>query len=152
MNSGDARMSAALPVLSVKIGAESLSARLRNDLAPRSCEYLMGLLPYSGNVIHARWSGEAIWSPLTGALPPGLIIPGESATCDPAPGEILIYAGERSEPELLIVYGVSRFACKDGTIEGNPVLSIEDRLERIAELGRDVLWNGALELRIEVPS
>lgn len=143
-------MSAALPALSVNIGAERFAARLRRDLAPCSCECLLGLLPYSGQVIHARWSGEALWSPLAAALPAGLVLPRENAKGHPVPGEILLYAGERSEPELLVVYGSSRFACEAGALEGNPVLIIHDRLERIAEVGRRVLWNGALPLRIEV--
>lgn len=135
--------------LTVTIGTGSFTARLRRDLAPRSCEFLMGLLPYSGKVIHARWSGEALWSPLAAVVPPDLILPKENPRIEPRPGEILLYTGEVSEPELLIPYGTSRFACKAGALEGNPVLTIEDGLERLAQLGREVLWHGAVELRIE---
>jgi Protein of unknown function (DUF3830) len=124
--------------------------RVRNDLAPRACEYLLGLLPYSGKAIQARWSGEALWSPLAGAVPADLTLPLEHATGDPIPGEIWLYAGELSEPELLVVYGISRFACKAGPLAGNPVLVIEERLGRLSQLGHDVLWGGAMELRIEV--
>jgi hypothetical protein len=53
-------------------------------------------------------------------------------------------------PELFIPYGTNRFACKAGPLQGNPVISIEDRLERLAGLGSEVLWQGARELRIEV--
>ncbi|HEV2112372.1 MAG TPA: DUF3830 family protein [Gammaproteobacteria bacterium] len=143
-------MSAALPSLSIKIGAESFPARLRQDLAPRSCDCLRALLPYAGSVIHARWSGEALWAPLAAVMPPDLVLPRENARNQPAPGEILLYAGELSEPELLITYGTSRFACQAGTLHGNPVLTIEDRLDRIAQLAHQVLWNGAMTLRIEV--
>jgi len=142
-------MSPNLHTLTVKIGAESFTARLRPDLAPRSCERLLGLLPYSGKVIHGRWSGEALWSPLAAVMPQDVILPRENPRNHAAPGEILLYAGEVSEPELLIVYGASRFACKAGPLEGNPVLVIEDRLERLAQLGREVLWGGAMELHIE---
>lgn len=136
--------------LNLSIGTERFTARLRRDLAPRSCGCLLGLLPYSRKLIHARWSGEALWSPLGEALPQGLRLPAENAKGEPTAGEILLYAGELSEPELLIPYGVSRFACKAGPLQGNPVLSIEGRLDRLAELGREVLWHGAMELRIEV--
>ena len=135
--------------LTVRIGPESFPARLRHDLAPRSCEGLLALLPYSGAVIHARWSGEALWSPLAAAWPADLLLPPENPRGTPRPGEVLLYAGERSEPELLIVYGTSRFACKAGPLEGNQVLTIEDRLESIARLGREVLWGGAMTLSIE---
>lgn len=142
-------MSAALPSLCVNIGAERFAARLRRDLAPRSCECLLGLLPYAGQVIHARWSGEALWSPLAAALPAGFVLPRENPVGHPTPGQILLYAGARSEPEILVVYGASRFACEAGALEGNPVLTIEDRLERISQLGREVLWRGAMRLHIE---
>lgn len=143
-------MPADLHTLTLKIGTERFRARLRRELAPRSCECLLSLLPYSGNVIHARWSGEALWSPLSGTLPPELRLPPENARHQPTAGEVLLFAGECSEPELLIVYGRSRFACVAGALEGNPVLAIEDGLDRIVRLGREVLWNGAKPLRIEV--
>ncbi len=136
--------------LTVTLGSERFPARLRPELAPRSCEWLLGWLPYAGKVIHSRWSGEAMWSPLGATVPADLRLPPEHATGDPVPGEILLYAGEVSEPELLLVYGVSRFACKAGPLSGNPVLVIEERLDRLATLGRGVLWDGAMELRIEV--
>lgn len=139
-----------MQTLIVTFGVEQFSARLQRDRAPRSCELLLALLPYSGNVIHARWSGEALWSPLAKVWAPNLILPLENSSTLPRPGEILLYAGERSEPELLIPYGTSRFASKAGPLEGNPVLMIEDRLERIAELGRDALWRGAMSFSIEV--
>jgi Protein of unknown function (DUF3830) len=136
--------------LTITIGSEAFTARLRRDLAPRSCECLMALLPYSGKVIHARWSGEAIWSPLAGVWPQNLMLPTENPRHRPNPGEVLLYAGAVSEPELLIVYGVSRFACKAGPLEGNPVLGLEDRLDRLTELGLQALWDGTMTLRIEV--
>ena len=105
------------------------------------------LLPYLRKVIHAR-SGEALWSPLGGAISSALSLPSESSTDEPRPGEILLYAGPISEPELLIVYGAARFACEAGRLEGNPVLAIEEGLDLLAKLGRDVLWRGAVELRI----
>lgn len=136
--------------LTVTLGAERFPARLRQELAPCSCEWLQGWLPYAGKAIHSRWSGEAMWSPLGAAVSADLRLPPEHATAEPVPGEILLYAGEVSEPELLLVYGVSRFGCKAGPLAGNPVLIIEQRLDRLAALGRDVLWGGAMEFRIEV--
>lgn len=106
-------------------------------------------MPYTGEVIHARWSGEAIWSPLSSVWPQGSVLPLESPTFAPSPGEILLFAGEQSEPELLIAYGPTRFACQAGPLTGNLVLTIDDRLPRLAELGREILWRGALRMRIE---
>ncbi|HEY1773326.1 MAG TPA: DUF3830 family protein [Gammaproteobacteria bacterium] len=136
--------------LKFSIGADRFTARLRRDLAPHSCDCLLGLLPYVGQAIHARWSGEALWAPLATVIPPDLVLRRESATSDPVPGQVLLYAGQRSVPELFIPYGTNRFACKDGPLEGNLVLTLEDTLQRLTELGAEVLWKGARELRIEV--
>ena len=136
--------------LTLRFGGERFTAKLRRDLAPRSCEYLLSLLPYRGRVLHARWSGEALWAPLVDVVPSGLSLPRESAVAEPAPGQALLYAGERSVPELYMPYGVNRFACQHGPLEGNLVLSIVDGLSRLTELGSEVLWKGARELHIEV--
>ena len=135
-------------VLELEIGAARFSATLRRDLAPHSCECLVSLLPYRGIVMHARWSGEALWSPLAGAWPAGRCLAPESATCEPKAGELLLYAGELSEPELLLAYGTVRFASKAGSLRGNPVLTIDDPLAALAELGRGVLRKGATNLEI----
>ena len=136
--------------LIITLGSERFPARLQRSLAPRSCECLLALLPYSGSVIHARWSGEALWSPLAAALAPDLILPPENPRGCPAPGEILLYAGGESEPELLIPYGTSRFGCVAGPLAGNPVLEIEGKLERLGQLGREILWRGVVPFSIEV--
>jgi hypothetical protein len=134
----------------VVIGTDIFPARLQRDLAPASCTRLLGLLPYRAKVIHARWSGEAFWSPLAAVWPRATILPSENATGFPAPGQIILFAREGSEPELLLPYGTSRFACKAGPIAGNPVLSIENGLARLTELGREILWHGAKDFCIEI--
>ena len=125
------------------------AARLRSELAPESCKRLTAMLPFRGTVIHARWSGEAIWCPLGTAWPSELTLAPEHATSEPKAGEILLFAGQQSEPELLIPYGTTRFACKVGALEGNPVLLIEEDVPKLAECGREVLLRGAMELRID---
>lgn len=142
-------MSSETTTLDVEIGAARFSARLRRDLAPHSCERLMTMLPYHGTAIHARWSGEALWSPLGNAWAAGQHIPRENATCEPKAGEVLLYAGELSEPELLIPYGTARFASKAGSLDGNPVLTIDEPLSALAEIGRHVLWKGGVDFRIK---
>jgi hypothetical protein len=148
-------MSQTLPKLRMAIGGEIFHARLRYDLAPRSCDRLVRLLPYHGELVHAQWSGQSCWSPLSSCWPPGEVLPPENAIACPSPGEVLLFGGDLSEPELLIAYGPSRFASIAGPLAGNPVLTIEDRLARLIELGRQILWRGAVDLRIEqhaVPS
>jgi Protein of unknown function (DUF3830) len=142
-------MSQIVPSVRVTIGGESFEALLRYDLAPRSCARLEGLMPYQGQLVHARWSGESCWSPMAAVWHSGPPLPPENATAYPSPGQVLLFGGALSEPELLVPYGSSCFASKAGLLAGNPVLTIEDRLNRLAELGRQILWNGAVDLRIE---
>ena len=139
-------------VLSIRVGSELFTARLQRDRAPQACACLLELLPYAGKLIHARWSGEALWAPLASVFPAARSLPAEDPTSHPAPGQILLYAGGPSEPELYFPYGANRFACKFGPLRGEPVLCIEDRLERLAALGHEASWKGALELHIEVTS
>jgi len=108
----------------------------------------MQLLPYSGMVLHARWSGEAIWSPLQTSWPAESLLPEEDAVAEPRPGQLLLYAGPHSEPEILIAYGETRFASRFGGLRGNPVLTIVERLDELAHVGRSILENGASTLHI----
>jgi hypothetical protein len=114
-----------------------------------SCARLEALLPYAGKILHACWSGEACWAPLAPVWSSGSVLPPENATANPAPGEVLLFAGELSEPELLFPYGACHFASRAGPLVGNPVLSIEGDHGRLAEVGREMLWSGAMDLRIE---
>jgi hypothetical protein len=145
-------MAEKLPAIRMTIGGEIFHAGLRYDLAPRSCDRLVSLLPYQGSLIHARWSGQSCWSPLASVWPVGERLAPENAIAYPSRGEILLYGGELSEPELLIPYGPSHFASMAGPLAGNPVLLIEDRLARLAELGNQILWRGAVDLLIERPT
>ena len=101
-------------------------------------------LPYAARMIHARWSGEACWI-ATGDLLAGL--PKENVTDRPAPGQVLFYGGGTSEPEILIPYGETRFACVSGSLDGNHLITVEDDAERLAAIGRATLWNGARDIR-----
>jgi Protein of unknown function (DUF3830) len=142
-------MSATHSAIRLTIAGEVFHARLRSDLAPRSCGRLMQLLPYHGELIHAQWSGQSCWAPLGSAWASGEILAPENAIAYPAPGEVLLFGGGLSEPEILIAYGPTRFASMAGPLAGNPVLKIENDLARLAELGRQILRRGAVELRID---
>jgi hypothetical protein len=133
------------PHLCIMIGPETFRARLCGDLAPETCAWLAAQLPLRRKLLHARWSGEACWAPLGGT---DLGLPHEAATAHPAPGEALLYAGGVSEPEILIAYGPARFASKAGVLAGNPLFSIAEGLDRLASVGRAILWQGALDLEI----
>lgn len=129
--------------ITVMIGDEQFEARFQDELAPNTCARFRALLPWSQRIIHARWSGEACWIPL-GDFDLGLKY--ENATSHPRPGEFIFYPGGTSETEILLAYGGVSFACKAGQLAGNPFLVITERLDRLAEIGREVLWSGARDV------
>lgn len=108
--------------------------------APQTVAAFLKLLPWSNRIIHVRWSGEACWVPL-GDFELGVGF--ENHTCHPSVGDVLFYPGGFSETELLIAYGSCSFASKMGPLAGNHFLSIVEGRERLPELGRKVLWEGA---------
>lgn len=130
----------------IRVGAHTLRARFETAAAPQTCAAFRRLLPFSSQVIHVRWSGEAVWAPL-GDLSIG--IGHENATTYPHPGEVLWYPGGVSETELLIAYGRTHFASKAGSLAGNHFLTITEGLDQLPAIGREVLWQGAQPLTIE---
>ena len=133
-------------MLLITVGSLGFRARLERDAAPRTCEALVSLLPLEGQLLQARWSGEAAWLPL-GDLDLGL--GHENSTTYPGAGELLLYPGGLSETEILFPYGATSFASRVGPLAGNHFATVEDGRELLAELGRLVVWEGAQELRIE---
>jgi hypothetical protein len=131
-------------VLKITVGELKFTARLE-DAAPRTVAALRKLLPMRSKIIQARWSGEAAWVPL-GDLDAGVGF--ENHTSYPAPGHLLLYPGGYSETEILFPYGGTRFASKMGQLAGNHFATVAE-VERLPELGRLVLWDGAQDITIE---
>ena len=121
-------------------------AKLERERAPGSVKALLRMLPFSGTLLQARWSGEAAWIPL-GALDTG--VGAENDTQRPAPGQILLHPMGISETEILIPYGETVFASKAGPLRGNHVMTIVEGAGQLSELGRRVLWEGAQPIRFE---
>lgn len=137
-----------MPDVVISLGPHRFGARFEDAAAPATCAAFRRLLPFTSQVIHVRWSGEAIWAPL-GDLSIG--VPPENATTYPHPGEVLWYPGGVSETELLIAYGRTHFASKAGALAGNHFLTIVDDLHQLPEIGRQVLWQGVQPLTIARP-
>ena len=133
--------------LRITSGPYSFDARFESAAAPKTVAVFRKLLPYVNKVIHVRWSGEAVWIPL-GELDLGLTY--ENHTSYPAPGQMLVYPGGISETEILLAYGSVQFASKMGQLAGNHFLTITSDLDKLAELGRSTLWEGAKDVRIEL--
>jgi Protein of unknown function (DUF3830) len=130
----------------ITAGPFSLTARFESAKAPITCARFQTMLPFERQLLHARWSGEAVWVPLgTGALD----IPPENATSYPLVGEMLLYPGGVSESEILIPYGSTHFSSKAGRLAGNHFLTIVTGAEHLKELGRLAIWRGAQTILID---
>jgi hypothetical protein len=133
-------------VIEITVSDLRFLARFEEEAAPQTVEAFRRLLPLRSRIIHARWSGEAAWIPF-GELDVG--VGSENATCYPAPGELLLYPGGVSETELLLPYGSTSFASKAGPLAGNHFATVVEGGDRLRELGRRVLWEGALEIAFD---
>lgn len=133
--------------LRITAGPHTFIARAEEEAAPRTCAAILAMLPMRTKLIHARWSGEAMWIPMGER---SLGIGSENATSHPAPGQLLLYPGGLSEMEILVPYGSTLFASKVGQLAGNHFATVSDGLSNLADLGRLVLWQGAQDIAIEL--
>lgn len=129
--------------LALTLGEAAFVADLESA-APQTLAWLEAWAPFDGQALHARWSGEAAWTRL--GAPLGL--PPENATAHPAPGQLLLYPGGVSEPEILIPYGPCAFACRAGPLAGSHFATIRTGLAELRTAGEALLTGGARPLRI----
>jgi len=133
--------------LQIRVGDLHFTARWEPG-APRTTEAVRRLLPIRNQLIHCRWSGESTWIPF-GDLNVGVGY--EQHTSHPAPGELLIYTGDLSECEILFPYGACAFSSKLGQLAGNHFATLDPDKgwrDRLREVGRRTLWEGAQEIEI----
>lgn len=129
-----------MTLIQIKAGPYVFKGKLEQELAPNTCKKFLDLLPYTEQVIHSRWSGEAVWIPL-GDLDLGLEF--ENHTSHPSRGDVLLYPGGYSETEFLFAYGSSCFASKQGQLAGNHIITLTEGQEDLMSFGKLVLWHGA---------
>ena len=134
---------------SIRVGDLHFSARWE-PAAPRTIEAIRAMLPLTSRLIHCRWSGESTWIPL-GDFRPGIDY--ENHTSHPAPGQLAIYPGGISECEIFFPYGACTTSSKVGQLAANHFATVvpdEGWKDRLREVGRRVLWEGAQEIEIEI--
>lgn len=129
-----------MTLLTVRIGPMSFTARFESKRAPRTTAAFQARLPFEGQLVQARWSGEAGWVPLADY---DLGVAYENATSYPAPGQVLWHPPGLSEAELLVPYGNTCFSSRVGQLAGNHFLTIVDEGDGLAEVGRRLLREGA---------
>jgi hypothetical protein len=136
-----------MTMLRITAGKFTFKARLEEGLAPKTCAAIRKRLPIKSKLVHVRWSGESTWVPMGEDR---LGVDFENHTSYPAPGQVLVYPGGISEMEILFPYGSTQFASKVGQLAGNHFATVIEGNERLAELGRLVLWEGAQDFSIEL--
>ena len=87
--------------LAIEVGSHRFVARLEHEAAPRTCAAFLKMLPFSNQVIHSCWSGEAVWVPLAD-FDTGLDY--ENHTSHPSRGDVLLHPGGFSETEILFAW------------------------------------------------
>ena len=134
------------PGIALEIGEWRFSGRLETEAAPKTVAWLSARLPLLGMALHARWSGEAAWMPIEDEV----ALEEENAVTHPQPGQILLYAGPKSVPELLIPYGFCVFACRVGILTGNHVITLNNDSSSLSSLGRALIYAGAQPLHLRL--
>lgn len=130
----------------IRVGDRSFFAAWEVTAAPNTCALIRSMLPMKMKMIHCSWSGEGVWVPLDRRDGPWQE---ENATSHPSPGQLLLYMGDQSEPELLIPCGICVFNSKGGILKGNHFATISEGLGQLPDLHRLVLWQGAQDCIIE---
>ena len=132
--------------LIVDAGPYTFSANFEEEAAPKTCAAFRKVMPYSGQIVHVRWSGEGVWIPLGDT---NFDVSYENHTSHPAPGHFILYPGGISETEILLAYGGVDFSSKMGQLAGNHFITLTSGLENLMALGDEVLWKGAQDIRFE---
>lgn len=126
--------------LRIDAGKFSFEAHFETAAAPKTVAAFRKVLPFRGQIVHVRWSGEGVWIPL-GNMDFGVGY--ENATSHPQPGQILLYPGGLSETEILLAYGSVDFSSKVGQLAGSHFITLNKGLDQLPQLGRTVLYQGA---------
>ena len=129
--------------LKITAGPFVFEARLETDTAPQTAKAFLAHLPFKGQIVHVRWSGEGVWIPL-GDFNFGVGY--ENHTSHPAPGQIILYPGGISETEILLAYGGVDFSSKVGQLAGNHFITLDLQPRQAARAGpQDVVGRRAVD-------
>jgi len=138
-----------MPDIEFDIGDRTFAASLLPGDAPESVDLLERLLPLETTVKHVRWSGYAIYVEDPGGGDVEMTdLPRENFCVAPSRGDVLLYPGYESPPEILIACGSTVFRSPAGELAGNHVASLDASREELADLEVDVLENGTKEIVI----
>ena len=134
----------------LRVGShEPLRCRLETAAAPATCDWFRALLPYQESLIHARWSGHAVFARI-GAL--ACELPEEAPLSEPVAGQVVVHRSSAAarDGEILLAYGPTRFANPSGALRGNLLMTVLGSAEALKDLGRAIHVGGSLPARFEL--
>jgi len=120
---------------------------LCTEVAPESVAALRELTPIESELIHVRWSGNAVWVEIDDLSLPGL--PRENHTVYPSRGDVLLYPGYRNVQEILVACGPTCFKSQAGELAGNHVATLDAAPDELRALEDRTLYGGALECELD---
>lgn len=124
------------------------TGELHEDAAPESVAALREMTTLDSELIHVRWSGNAVWIEIDDVDLPDL--PRENHTVYPSRGDVLLYPGYRNVQEILIACGPTCFKSQAGELAGNHVATLNASSEELTALEDRTLYDGALPCTLEV--
>jgi hypothetical protein len=129
--------------IEIELDGVVVTARLLDEVSPKTCGAMWDALPYEDRVTHGKWSGAmfhtntpivlGVWD---GRYPHGI----EGRCAFQAPGEVVYYEPAK---EFAVAYGEAQFSWQTGPLFVTPVAVIEDELTAFAQKGEELLWRGA---------
>ena len=129
--------------IKITSGKYEFIARLEEEKSPESCKWLLSMLPWTDQMIHVSWSGNACFFRLQERA---FSVPFEDPIRIPSKGEVILYPGNipslQMGGELYLAWGPNAIACGNGNLMGNHVLTIEEGLDQLAEYGNEVHIGG----------
>ncbi len=144
--------------------AVSCTVKMLDDLAPRTCAAVWDALPHAGDVYHAKYARNEIYTllPAFAEEEP----PPENTTITPIPGDLCYFsftdtilgnpgygygeqtghAGHRQVVDLALFYGRNNLLINGdvGWVPGTVWGTVVDGLDRMAEAAHDLWRAGAL--------
>lgn len=138
----------------------SCIARMLENEAPKTCEAVWNALPKSGQVYHAKYARNEIYTmvPRFFSQPPGV----ENPTITPIPGDVCFFdfesgvldqkfkeeKGVDNLPgvvDLALFYGRNNLLVNAdvGVVPGNVFATIEENLDEFAKQCNDIWFSGA---------
>ncbi len=127
------------------IDRTNFEVELHEEAAPKTCKALLRLLPFQGEVLHARWCGEAIFIPID-EMP---LLELENQTVYPSKGELIYYPGMESIKEILIAYGACHMWSRIGPLPSNHFATIKE-VDRLAQIGRRIHREGVKRVTLKL--